>query len=273
MPNRKIVVFVILISTLFLISNVLAGTEDDFLTLINSERANLGKGALVLNSDLSEAAYLHAKDMAENNYFSHTSQDGTSFSTRIKNAGYQGYYALGENIAYHSGSPNADKVFGMWKNSPGHYSNMVSSNFVEMGLGVYSKNGYTYYVQDLGGRKITQIVNSNSTNSSVNNTNIISPNIPVNQNLENSEPSTFNLNLEKTETRSYFYFKVVGELSSKSSVKYTISDKTKRICSSCTKFRQSFRISKANLPEEGIAVYYQSTDKLGNVIDKKVILV
>jgi hypothetical protein len=37
----------------------------------------------------------------------------------------------------------------MWKNSTGHYANMIG-DFSEGGLGVYSKNGYTYYTLDMG---------------------------------------------------------------------------------------------------------------------------
>ena len=56
---------------------------------------------------------------------------------------------MAENIAYASGSPDAAKVCGMWKNSPGHYANMMG-DFTDTGLGVYTKNGVTYYTLDLG---------------------------------------------------------------------------------------------------------------------------
>jgi hypothetical protein len=87
--------------------------------------------------------------MAERGYFSHTSLDGRTFDQRIIAAGYTNYVSLGENIAYAYGAPDAAKVYEMWKNSPGHYANMMG-DFNEAGLGVYSKNGYTYYTLDLG---------------------------------------------------------------------------------------------------------------------------
>jgi VCBS repeat-containing protein len=87
--------------------------------------------------------------MAENNYFSHTSLDGRTFVQRIVAAGYANYLSLAENIAYHSGSANAAQVYSMWKNSAGHYANMMG-DFNEAGLGVYSRNGLTYYTLDLG---------------------------------------------------------------------------------------------------------------------------
>ena len=128
-----------------------ASLESDFLVILNAERASLGKNPLSINSALSTAAYLHSKDMGDNNYFSHTSLDGRTFAQRITAAGYTGYYSAGENIAYHSGSADVAKVYAMWKGSAGHYANMIG-DFNEAGLGVYSTRGFTYYTLDLGKR-------------------------------------------------------------------------------------------------------------------------
>jgi uncharacterized protein YkwD len=122
--------------------------QKEFLVLVNSERASLGKAPLVANSQLENAAYLHSKDMGDNDYFSHTSLDGRTFSQRITAAGYN-YVAAAENIAMASGGPSASTVYDMWKNSSGHYANMIG-NYAEAGLGVYSVNGKTYYTLDLG---------------------------------------------------------------------------------------------------------------------------
>jgi uncharacterized protein YkwD len=75
-------------------------TETDFMNILNTHRITLGQNTLAINSSLSTAAYLHSKDMAENNYFSHTSLDGRTFDQRIVAAGYTNWTALGENIAY-----------------------------------------------------------------------------------------------------------------------------------------------------------------------------
>ena len=119
------------------------------MTILNTERAKMGKNSFAINSYLSTAASLHSKDMAEQGYFSHTSVDGRTFDQRIIAAGYTEYASLGENIAYAYGAPDAARVYGMWKNSTGHYANMMG-DFSDAGLGVYSKNGYTYYTLDLG---------------------------------------------------------------------------------------------------------------------------
>ncbi len=126
------------------------------MAILNAEREGLGKKPLTINSLLTSAAYLHSEDMAELNYFSHTSSDGRTFDQRIIAAGYTNYSALAENIAYAYGEPDAARVYTMWKNSSGHYANMMG-DYNEVGLGVYSKNGYTYYTLDLGKGNAVQI--------------------------------------------------------------------------------------------------------------------
>jgi hypothetical protein len=124
-------------------------TETDFINILNSQRLSLNENPLSINSSLSNAAYLHSKDMAEKGYFSHTSEDGRTFSQRIVAAGYTNWTALAENIAYYYGQPDAATIYNMWKNSPGHYTNMIG-NYSDAGLGVYTLNNYTYCTLDLG---------------------------------------------------------------------------------------------------------------------------
>jgi hypothetical protein len=124
-------------------------TESDFMNILNIQRISLGENSLAINSSLSTSAYLHSKDMAENGYFSHTSLDGRTFDQRIVAAGYTNWTGLAENIAYYSGPPDATTIYNMWKNSPGHYANMIG-DFTDAGLGVYTLNNITYATLDLG---------------------------------------------------------------------------------------------------------------------------
>jgi hypothetical protein len=96
--------------------------------------------------------------MLANDYFSHYSLDNRTPTQRMNNAGFFGTY-YGENIAYHSGSQNSQTVFDMWKNSPGHYTNMMNSNYNYAGIGIaegyWDYDGYTHqyfsiYTLDLG---------------------------------------------------------------------------------------------------------------------------
>jgi uncharacterized protein YkwD len=53
---------------------------------------------LTWNEKLSKAAYLHSKDMADNNYFNHNNLQGLTPGQRITAAGYN-WSTYGENIA------------------------------------------------------------------------------------------------------------------------------------------------------------------------------
>lgn len=108
--------------------------------------------ALVYHSLLERSAQAHAADMATRNYFSHTSQDGRSFSQRISATGYN-WRTVGENIA--AGYPTPESVVDGWLKSPGHCANIMNPAFREIGIGYsYSaSSAYKYYwVQDFGTR-------------------------------------------------------------------------------------------------------------------------
>ncbi|RJG02719.1 CAP domain-containing protein [Noviherbaspirillum sedimenti] len=93
------------------------------------------------NDKLFNAAAGHSADMAAKNYFSHTSQDGRSFSQRITNAGY-GWRAAGENIA--AGQTSVAQVMTAWVNSPGHCANLMSKNFTEVGVACVKNDASSY---------------------------------------------------------------------------------------------------------------------------------
>jgi cysteine-rich secretory family protein len=126
-----------------------ADVQTDFIATLNAERVSLGLNPLTINQELENAAYLHSQDMAINNYFDHTTPNGTAFVQRIEAAGYTNWVSLAENIAEAYGSSDAAEVYTLWKNSPGHWANMIG-DYTEAGLGAYTQNGYTYYTLDLG---------------------------------------------------------------------------------------------------------------------------
>jgi uncharacterized protein YkwD len=111
--------------------------------LVNAERADRGLSALGYDSALARAAEDHARDMAENSYFSHTSQDGREFDDRADAAGYTGF-ATAENIA--QGQRNASAVMDSWMTSDGHRANILSRRSNEIGVGLYQR----YWVQVFG---------------------------------------------------------------------------------------------------------------------------
>ncbi len=100
--------------------------------IVNRERIDAGLPAYDYDTDLAVAAQLHAEDMAANDYFDHTSQDGRSFSERAKEAGYDAS-PRGENIAW--GQPTPEAVMESWMNSSGHRANILAEGSTEMGVG------------------------------------------------------------------------------------------------------------------------------------------
>ena len=93
------------------------------------------------NDQLANAAYLHSRDMARNNLFSHTGSDGTNAGARIDKTGYQAR-TWGENIA--AGYPSLGSVIEGWIESPGHCSNIMNPNFTEIGLASAEQSGNAY---------------------------------------------------------------------------------------------------------------------------------
>lgn len=125
--------------------------EAEFLNLINAHRQENGLAPLANNSTLNVSSDGHSLDMAENAYFSHTSQDGSSPFDRMADAGYS-CGTMGENIA--AGQSSAQQVFEGWLNSPGHNANMLNPSFVSIGIGLVqspdSPYGY-YWTTNFGG--------------------------------------------------------------------------------------------------------------------------
>ncbi|MGH7503966.1 MAG: CAP domain-containing protein [Longimicrobiales bacterium] len=119
--------------------------RDTILNLSNAARSQTGAAALMLNSQLTQVAQAHAKDMAERRYFSHTTPEGITFIQRLQRAGITNSYA-GENIA---GNSSAAGAIQAWLNSSGHRANMLNGAFRHLGVGVYRTptSPYTYYVQ------------------------------------------------------------------------------------------------------------------------------
>ncbi len=104
---------------------------------------------LLWEAGLNEAARVHTQDMYDTGNFSHTSSDGTSFSTRVSE-----YYAsgfVGENIAWNYPSPWSTMIEG-WMCSSGHRANIMDGSWEELGTGVVD----AYSTQDFGARGINQ---------------------------------------------------------------------------------------------------------------------
>ena len=111
---------------------------------VNDERAKSGCEPLSEESHLTKAAQDYSDQMSAENFFSHTSPDGTTFDQRIRNAGYAKPGA--ENIA--KGQTSAAQVMDAWMNSEGHRANILNCSLTRIGVGYTAKG--SYWVQDFG---------------------------------------------------------------------------------------------------------------------------
>ena len=111
--------------------------------LVNAERAKEGLSPLTIDTKVQDAAMLRAKKCEQ--LFSHTSPDGSSFATALKEQNVS-YKSAGENIAWGQTSP--EKVMNAWMNSSGHRANIMNPNFTTIGVGYYENaKGTDYWCQ------------------------------------------------------------------------------------------------------------------------------
>jgi len=139
--KRKIITLMtifLLLSSAFIQGKALAASfEEQVAQLVNQERTSRGLSPLSFSTELSRVAEDKAKDMYNNNYFSHTSPTYGSPFQMMQSYGIK-YTAAGENIAKGQRSPQ--EVMDDWMNSSGHRANILSTKFNQIGVGYY--NGY-----------------------------------------------------------------------------------------------------------------------------------
>lgn len=125
-------------------TSTLTSDEKEVFDLINKQRTNNGLTALKMNSEALNVARIKAKDMVNNNYFSHNSPTyGSPFE--MLNSFKVSYKTAGENIA---GNSSNSAAVNAWMNSSGHKANILNSSFNYTGIGVVNGSKYgKIYVQ------------------------------------------------------------------------------------------------------------------------------
>lgn len=109
------------------------------LELVNKERSKNGLNPLTLSQELTNIATIKAKDMRDNNYFSHNSPTYGSPFDMLQHFGIHYSYA-GENIA--SGQQTPEQVMTDWLNSSGHRANILNKNYTQLGVGYVEGGNY-----------------------------------------------------------------------------------------------------------------------------------
>lgn len=97
----------------------------------NALRAEAGQAPLAVSGVLTRAAEGHARDMAQNGFFSHTGSDGSGVGDRARAAGYR-FCFIAENIA--SGQSSMDGALSAWMGSADHRRNILSEGAREFAL-------------------------------------------------------------------------------------------------------------------------------------------
>lgn len=110
-------------------------SEGEVFRLINNVRTKNDITPLTLNNKLTQAAINKVKYLAKNDYFNHSSKDGKTFSSWIKDTEYE-YSFIGENLA--QGFSDSESIIKAWLKSPGHRENILNNNFTETGIAVYN---------------------------------------------------------------------------------------------------------------------------------------
>ena len=116
----------------------------EVLKYVNQYRSEVSVSPLVFDETLSILATVRAIEMGWSNNFSHTRPNGESCFQILEEEGIKPG-AAGENIAF--GYANAAAVSEGWKQSQGHYENMISTYFGHIGIGKAVVNGKIYWVQ------------------------------------------------------------------------------------------------------------------------------
>ena len=155
----------------FITQEMLWTIEEGFLRLVNEERARLGLEPLSYKKGLDDGAQIRSKELITS--YSHTRPDGTPCYSVIEDPAALHLLMIGENIygVYGIGVENPYRFTGTekeleliytsyftgFKNSPGHYANMIDKDFNYTGIGisyVYDKeyDAYLFYISHLFGQ-------------------------------------------------------------------------------------------------------------------------
>lgn len=117
--------------------------EEMMVHLINQARVAEGLHPLVYTPQHNGIGRAHSTDMAVNNYFSHTDQNGGTALKRMQAGGLR-FSWYGENLAY--GQYSAIYAHEALMNSTGHRDNILRPNFTHVLVGVsFNSKGAPYF--------------------------------------------------------------------------------------------------------------------------------
>ncbi|MBE9019831.1 CAP domain-containing protein [Chroococcidiopsidales cyanobacterium LEGE 13417] len=125
-----------------------AKMEAEIRQRINDIRQQNNLNPLEHNESLAQVARDYSRQMAREDFFSHTSPSGSTPAQRVSAAGIT-YLMVGENLFRSTNVPNpiSSSVKG-WMDSPGHRENILRSAFNQTGIGIW-QDGNRFYATQL----------------------------------------------------------------------------------------------------------------------------
>lgn len=122
----------------------MATMEKQILDATNAERRKAGVAELVWDDAIAAVARAHSQDMATRRFFAHVNPDGVDPFKRLQLGGMT-FGTAAENIAMY---PTVESAMTGWMNSQGHRTNILSSAFKKLGVGIASGNTNYYFAQN-----------------------------------------------------------------------------------------------------------------------------
>ena len=129
--------------------------------LIKTNALRKGKNLAALTQDdqMDQLAMLHSDNMVAFDFFAHEDHQNKTPSDRADDLSFS-WSSIAENIGFvpwfenvegcgdtRSAEAIAECVVEGWRNSPGHYANMMG-NFTQLGVGVaFTKDSLAYFTQ------------------------------------------------------------------------------------------------------------------------------
>jgi uncharacterized protein YkwD len=113
---------------------------------VNLVRSQNGLPPFVENDRLDALASERSADMAGRRYFSHVTPEGATVFTLLDRWGIR-YTVAGENLAWNTGGERNGTGIALqsFLNSPTHRDNLLSWDFSQVGVGVATDGGRTYF--------------------------------------------------------------------------------------------------------------------------------
>ncbi|MGY8923345.1 MAG: CAP domain-containing protein, partial [Flavobacteriales bacterium] len=118
-----------------------------------------GKSVLIQNDEMDVLATLHSKNMTTYAFFDHVDHENKAPSDRANDLSFSwssiaeniGQVPWFENVSSCGDTRSAEAISSCvvegWKNSPGHYTNMIG-DYSELGVGVaFTKDSIAFFTQ------------------------------------------------------------------------------------------------------------------------------